>query len=413
MIGTSRTRSSDHIITDSAAGATAFSCGLHSYNNAIAVDKHGKACGTVLEAAKLKGYATGLVVTSDITDATPASFSAHVANRSYEASIASQQVGKGPLNRTVDLLFGGGLCHFLPDKSHGSCRPDELDLLKEARKDFGFRTVTDRSSFDKLNASKELPILGLFSSGNLDYEIDRIDKEQPSLSDMVRKALGLLADASDKGFFLMIEGSRIDMASHTNDPAAHARDILEYNKAFKLAAAFIDEHGGTLIATSDHETGGVATGRQIGEDYPEYRWYPKVLLQPKHSAEYLARQLRTFASSKDSNKKAIKHYIQHDIVQEGLGIDTDDLKKDEIALIMHYLAANDVMRTEWAIANVLNVRAGIGYSTHGHTAADVLIFGHGDGVEILRGNHENIEIGEFLAKRLDVDLKAATKLLAK
>ena len=87
LVGSSRTRSSSSLITDSAAGATAFSCGLKSYNGAIGVDQHGKACGTVLEAAKRQGMLTGLVVTSRITHATPAAFSAHVLGRNDEVNI--------------------------------------------------------------------------------------------------------------------------------------------------------------------------------------------------------------------------------------------------------------------------------------------------------------------------------------
>jgi alkaline phosphatase len=95
MVGQSRTRSANSWITDSAAGATAFSCALKSYNGAIGVNATQQPCGTILEAAKALGYATGLVVTSQITDATPASFSAHVTWRKYENEIAVQQVGSG------------------------------------------------------------------------------------------------------------------------------------------------------------------------------------------------------------------------------------------------------------------------------------------------------------------------------
>jgi len=97
----------DSLITDSAAGATAFACGIKTYNRGIAVDPLHRACGTVLEAAKRQGYMTGMVVTAKITDATPACFASHVIDRGYEDTNAEQLIGNGPLNRTVDLLFGG------------------------------------------------------------------------------------------------------------------------------------------------------------------------------------------------------------------------------------------------------------------------------------------------------------------
>jgi alkaline phosphatase len=99
LIGSSRTRSSSSLVTDSAAGATAFSCGMKSYNGAISMLPDYTPCGTVLEAAKKAGYLTGLVVTTDITDATPACFASHVKMRTEEDLIAQQEVGEHPLGR--------------------------------------------------------------------------------------------------------------------------------------------------------------------------------------------------------------------------------------------------------------------------------------------------------------------------
>ncbi|BFZ55997.1 hypothetical protein PYCC9005_003039 [Savitreella phatthalungensis] len=372
MIGTSRTRSSDSLITDSAAGATAFSCALHSYNNAIGVDKHGRPCGTVLEAAKRAGLATGLVVTSDITDATPASFSSHVRNRSSENVIAQQQIGDIPLGRTVDLMLGGGYCHYLPQSNPQSCRTDERDLFTEARNN-GFEVV------GKDLEISSLPALGLFAPWNLDYEIDRTD--QPSLEQMAIKALDMLERQSPHGFFLMVEGSRIDMASHANDPAAHARDVLAYNRAFRAVHRWLDGRG-ILIATSDHETGGVATGLQLTPLYPPYEWFPQALVDTKHSTEWLAPRIRD----------------RRDI-EEGLGFDVTQGQADQV------LSSSN---RAYALSKLVSERARIGYTTHGHTAADVLIFGNTDH---MRGNHENIEIGGFLASALRVDLEPITKEL--
>lgn len=113
----------------------------------------------------------------------------------------------------------------------------------------------------------------------MDYEIDRNPEQQPALHEMVAKALSILEKKSKEqgtGFFLMIEGSRIDMAAHINDPAAHVHDILEYQQTAQLVKEFVDHHPNTvMISTSDHETGGFTAGRQVGEDYPEYKWYLK------------------------------------------------------------------------------------------------------------------------------------------
>lgn len=270
LIGQSRTRSSSSLVTDSAAGATAFSCGFKSYNGAISVTPDFTPCGSVMEAAKRAGYTTGLVVTTRITDATPACFASHVRKREMEDSIAEQLIGSGPLGRSVDLILGGGRCHFLANTTEGSCRQDDLDVLHKAEKK-GWNYISTRDDFDGLDlgSSVELPLLGLFATGDIPYEIDRryVNEIYPSLPEMAKTALRALSDAtkdSDKGFFIMIEGSRIDHAGHANDPAAQVHEVLEYDKTIQAVLEFLeeDETDGIMISTSDHETGGLATARR-------------------------------------------------------------------------------------------------------------------------------------------------------
>ena len=270
LIGSSRTRSTSSLITDSAAGATAFSCGFKSYNGAISVLPDHSPCGTVLEAAKRAGYMTGLVVTTRITDATPACFAAHVNQREEEDKIAEQEVGYHPLGNVVDLILGGGRCHFLPNTTTGSCRRDDKNVLLMASNK-GFTYVADRAGFDGLNHGSpvKLPLLGLFAGEDIPYEVDRRNMEDvyPSLDEMAQTALKALSEAtkdSEKGFFLMIEGSRIDHAGHGNDPVAQVHEVLAYDKAFASVLEFLDKDptDGVLVGTSDHETGGLATARR-------------------------------------------------------------------------------------------------------------------------------------------------------
>ena len=266
--GTSRTRSSSKLVTDSAAGATAFSCGKKSYNGAISMLPDFTPCGTVLEAAKQAGYMTGLVVTTEVTDATPACFASHVYLREQEDEIALQEIGEGVLGRSVDLILGGGRCRFLPNTTVGSCREDDVDVTALAQKKHGWSYVDNRAGFDAMRGGKNvsLPALGLFASTDIPFEVDRRNMADvyPSLSEMAKTALQALSDAtkdSEKGFFLMIEGSRIDHAGHANDPAAQVREVLEFDKTFKSVLDFIEESDveGVLVSTSDHETGGLVT----------------------------------------------------------------------------------------------------------------------------------------------------------
>lgn len=296
LIGSSRTRSTSSLITDSAAGATAFSCGKKSYNGAISVLPDHTSCGTVLEAAKKAGYMTGLVVTTRITDATPACFAAHVNKREEEDRIAEQMVGDYPLGRVVDLMLGGGKCHFLPNTTQGSCRHDETDVIEMA-KNKGFNFVGDRKEFDGLQVGSavNLPLLGLFASTDFPYEIDRrsMNDVYPSLDEMAQTALNALSEAtrdSDQGFFLMIEGSRIDHAGHGNDPVAQVHEVLAYDKAFSSVLDFLerDDVEGVLVGTSDHETGGLATARRKFGSFETFLQLLKHLQNSMRSTQYIA-----------------------------------------------------------------------------------------------------------------------------
>ncbi|KAL0931337.1 alkaline phosphatase [Colletotrichum truncatum] len=410
--GSSRTRSSNSLVTDSAAGATAFSCGKKSYNGAISVLPDYEPCGTVLEAAKRAGFMTGLVVTTDITDATPACFASHVLTRAMNDDIALQEVGAGPLGRVVDIMLGGGRCHFLPNGTHGSCRLDNEDVVSRARKEFGWNYAGDRKAFDALNLGENVhfPQLGLFAPGDIPFEIDRRNMSHiyPSLSEMATTALRALEKAtenSDKGFFLMIEGSRIDHAGHINDPAAQVHEVLEYDKAFKHVSDFVknSKTQSLLVATSDHETGGLATALQEPGHLPVYNWYPRQLAKATASAELLAKKFILHVSNnKSKSRDDLKKWVNEELVIPGLGIQNAHPEE------LDALVDNPAVSVQ-TFAAMISLRAHIGWSTHGHTALDVNVYSTGgDEAAAIRGNIENTEIGKFLRNYLDVDVDAIT-----
>ncbi|KAF3909686.1 hypothetical protein AA313_de0208301 [Arthrobotrys entomopaga] len=410
FIGSSRTRSSNSLVTDSAAGATAFSCGMKSYNGAISMLPDGNPCGTVLEAAKAAGYKTGLVVTTSVTDATPACFNSHVNMRWEQDRIAEQQIGNHPLGLVTDIMLGGGLCHFLTNSSAQSCRNDDRNLLEEGKKN-GIEFLTNYGGFKYLRMGKfvKMPLFGLFALTDFPYKLDRDPNMYPSLPAMAETAITALDIAtrnSEKGFFLMIEGSRIDHAGHSNDPAAQVREVREYDETFKLVMKKIDELDAetVVVSTSDHETGGLSVSRQLSPTYPDYLWYPSVLANASHSSEYMAKAL---ADYEEPGKMQIKEYIVNELLPL-LGIkDADDTEIDK--LVKAKMAG---LSSAYTWADMISRRAQIGWSTHGHSAVDVNIYAYPRNLaEKLQGNHENTEIGEFLRNYLDVDVDAVTKKL--
>ncbi|KAJ5698881.1 hypothetical protein N7462_000886 [Penicillium macrosclerotiorum] len=416
-IGTSRTRSSNSLVTDSAAGATAFSCGLKSYNGAISVLPGHSPCGTVLEAAALAGYKTGLVVTTRLTDATPACFASHANLRQYEDSIAEQEIGEHPLGRVVDLMMGGGRCHFLSNSTEGSCRGDDRDLIELASKN-GFNYLHDRAGFDALKGGAEakLPLLGLFADTDIPYEVDRRFQNDvyPSLEEMARTALTALSDAtrdSEQGFFLMIEGSRIDHAGHGNDPVAQVHEVMAYDRAFSAVLEFLDKDStpGVVVSTSDHETGGLTAARQLHKSYPPYLWLPRVLANASHSTEFVAAKFAEYLSGpgKDDDDSQMKAYIRQNLLEEYLGItDPGDKEFDSLLYPDPQISAQAVF------SDMISRRAQLGWSTHGHSGVDVNIYASStEDAWPLVGNRENTDVGGFLADYLDVDVAAVTKRL--
>lgn len=428
MIGQSRTRSTSSLVTDSAAGATAFSCGKKSYNGAISVLPDHSPCGSVMEAAKRAGYMTGLVVTTRITDATPAVFAAHVNMRSEEDRIAEQLIGQGPLGRSVDIMLGGGRCHFLSNETDNSCRQNSRDVISDAKK-AGWNYIDNRQDFDGLRfgSSVEMPLLGLFADHDIPYEVDRRFQEDtyPSLEEMADMAIRALSAATKdngKGFFLMIEGSRIDHAGHANDPVAQVHEVLAYDKAVSTVIDFVDksETPTVMVSTSDHETGGLAVARrksphlhyaysanvmsELHFSYPEYRWFPSVLANASRSAEYLSHEYY-LKRQETSDKNELRHWISATLKQD-LGV--NDFSDDEVDLL---LDKADI--APYTFADIISRRAQTGWSTHGHSAADVNIYAHPlkYACPQLQGNHENTEVGEFLRDYLDVDVDAITKEL--
>lgn len=259
VTGISKTHALDKLVTDSAASGTALATGYKTNNGMIAALPGGGKPETILEAAKRRGMKTGLVATSTMSHATPASFAAHQDSRGSEAEISADMLA----NR-VNVLFGGGLKFFLPESAEGSGRKDERDLLKEAR-EAGYVFAANR---EQMLRSEGNYVLGLFQNGALLTN----DPNEPSIAEMTRKAIELLDNK--KGFFLVVEGSQIDWAGHSNDADYMIRQTLLFDEAVREALEFAEEDRRTLvIVTADHDTGGSAINAgSLSGDQLELGW---------------------------------------------------------------------------------------------------------------------------------------------
>jgi alkaline phosphatase len=246
--GFAKTSSSDEYITDSAAAATAIACGKKTYNGAIGVDSLGNNVKSILEYAEEAGLATGLVATSTITHATPASFIAHDDSRQHYEAIA-----RDFLETDTDVFIGGGLSHF-------DNRKDSINLV-EILEINGYQIALNTQELEHINSGK---LVGLLN----DKSMPRMTEgRQEMLLKSGEKAIEILSQ-NKKGFFLMIEGSQIDWGGHDNDIEYVVTELLDFDQVVGAALDFAQQDGNTLvIVTADHETGGLAIlGKDIMKD---------------------------------------------------------------------------------------------------------------------------------------------------
>ncbi|WP_233752652.1 alkaline phosphatase [Flavilitoribacter nigricans] len=244
IVGLHKPYSSSNLITDSAAGATAFASGVKTYNGAIGVSPDTSAARTILEEAEEQGLATGLLATSTIVHATPAAFIAHTSSRNNMEDIA-----KSFLETEIDLFIGGGKKYFTE-------RKDGRNLLEELKQKGYY--VSDYSE-------EGVTELVMDYSKNLAYLTDRTDpKPQSKGRDFLRPAAMAATyfldnRSPDKGFFLMIEGAQIDWGGHANSSNYIISEMIDFDETIGAVLDFAKEDGETLIiVTADHETGGFA-----------------------------------------------------------------------------------------------------------------------------------------------------------
>jgi alkaline phosphatase len=365
----------DSMVTESAAAATQIACGVKVPARAAGMGSDGKTpCKTILEIAKEQGKSTGLVTTSGITDATPASFAAHVPHRSDESSVAAQELAAG-----VDILMGGRKAFFLPGAAKGS-RKDGRNLIEEARK-AGYAVVETAEEMQKAPTGK---VLGLFNMGNMAYEIDRAGTNEPSLAQMTAKALGVLS-RNPKGFFAMIEGGRIDHASHRNDAAGTIRDTLAFDEAVGVALEFARKNPDTLlIVTADHDTGAMAL---IGHSKTskEYTGMDlEALKKVKASHEVIQGKLGK-SPTPQQVKALVKEYLSIEITDdEAKTVASDTIRKLDPANYSYpYLHS---------LAFVLRPYLRVGWGSQTHTASPLYAFGLGPGSEKITGLLHNTQL---------------------
>ena len=288
-----KTYSLDAQVTDSAPSMAAYMTGVKTRNEVLAMNGdtlavapgkdaatgvgsavnncpttgNGAAATTLLELAIAAGRATGVVTTARLTHATPGATYAHVCHRNAEYEIARQAVPGGAgfnaaLGTGVDVLMGGISQYWRPYEvaSNPAGRPDGRDLVAELQAK-GYTFVSDLATFNAAPTAAGTKLIGLYdfakAEGHMSYELDRDPAREPSLAEMTSKSIDILAKR-DKGYFLMVEGGRIDHALHSTNAARGLADAKAFDDAIKAAIAKVKLTDPSLqntliVVTADHD----------------------------------------------------------------------------------------------------------------------------------------------------------------
>ncbi len=364
-------------VTDSAASATALSTGYKTYNGAIGLDVNKNSVETVLEFAKKQGKKTGVVVTSQINHATPASYLAHNESRRNYNAIADSYLDNGI---KANVYMGGGWQYFIREDRN------LVDEFKAA----GFQYIDNYKSLN--NLKENTPTIGLFGDTGLPYAID--DKDPQRLLTMTKAAIKQLENKN--GYFMLVEASQVDWAGHSNDITTAMAEMSDLAVTMEYLEEYVKENPDTLIIlTADHSTGGLTIGA-----HGKYEWHPEILRTMKRSPITSAKIL----SNQKITQQRLSELLNFTVTQN----ETQQVqlaKINAIEEISAYKRLNEKMKLKTikpnisniisvAIKKIIDIRTNTGWTSGGHTAIDVPVHALGKSSELFTGNIDNTDIAK-------------------
>jgi len=411
--GLTTTYAQDKLITDSAAAGTAIATGSKTYSGAISVDMGKNKLKNILEYAQDLNKATGIVTTTRVTHATPAVFLASNVNRNAENEIAVDEAYSG-----VDFLAGGGYRNFVAknnEENLKSKRSDDRDLIKEMEK-IGYKSfISEAQTNDFLNYNPKSgdKIVALLDSSHLDYQID--NKNQPTLAQLTEKAIATLSKDKD-GFFLMVEGGRIDHACHANDAVTAIEDTIAFEKAVQVAIDYYnsDPENTLIIVTGDHETGGLTLGF-AGTQYESAfsQLQNQKISYEKYGSDIFSNYKKTH-NVQNCNLDDLKYDLEYYFGLNNLSQEDEELLEDALmrslagevikgSSTQDYLLYGGYEPFVMEITHILNKRAGVAFTSYSHTAVPVATFALGKSSEVVNGMFDNTDIFDFMYNAMTVE----------
>ena len=383
--GFASTYASNRLITGSAASGTALATGYKTNINRISMDTEGvRPLKTIAEKCKDADMKVGILTSVSIDHATPAVFYAHQPLRSMYF-----EIGLDLANSSFDFYGGGGFKS--PD---GEVNGREINLVEKAREN-GFHYIDNAEDF--LSLKKEdgrviaVPNL-VTESGALNYVID-MERNELHLSDITTKAIEMLDN--ENGFFMMVEGGKIDWACHSDDAATTIYEVIDFSEAIDVAIFFYNQHPEEtlIVITADHETGGLT----LGNESTKYETYFQLLQYQKMSEEKFTELIGEFRQNLSGDANADFNKMM-DIIGENFGLGVADeiplVENDNLLLQEAFIASmypnesNDIDLTygkyeplALAVIKMMSDKAGVGWTTHAHTGVNVPVYALGVGAE--------------------------------
>ena len=372
-------------VTDSAAAATALASGVKTYNGAIGLDADKKPVETVLQYAQKQGLKTGMVVTSQINHATPASYIAHNEyRRNYDAIADTYVDDKGQLK--ADIILGGGWQYYIREDNN---------IVKKHQNAGGFY-LDQASQLTKLPRDKK--VLGLFADVGLPWALD--DNNPHRLVDMTKAATKHLENKN--GYFMLVEASQVDWAGHANDVAAAMAEMDDLAKAMEYLEQYVEKHPNTLVVlTADHNTGGFSIAAN-----GEYAWRPDILRTLTQSPESIASKL----AKTTITANLVKQLLNTDISDDELATLTATKASAQQALTAYQALSLEQQQTSSepsvrkalykAVKKLIDIRTNTGWTSGGHTGVDVPVYALGHSKNLFSGKIDNTDIAKKIFKLL-------------
>lgn len=400
--GVQRTQSADTFITESAAAGTALATGNKTNNDILGMDPTKSVkFKTMAEMAKEKGMKVGIVSSVSLDHATPGAFYAHQPTRKnyYE-------IGQEMINSNFDYFAGGGL---LAPTGKKKDQPNLLDIAKQK----GYQVALSIEEIQKIGrgSGKTIAIApNLAAEEAMSYEIDR--GEKVSLAEFTRKGIEVLDNQN--GFFMMVEGGKVDWACHANDAATTVKDVMAFEEAIAEALKFYAKHPDEtlIVVTGDHETGGMT----IGFAGTGYKTFFSKLGGQTLSYEEFDKQIKTYRDQVGASNANLDDWLPALANQFGMN-ELTAYEKNRLAQALAFsmidpkkrpadeettLAYGPYEPFSVTVTHLLNQRAGIGWTTYAHTGVAVPVYAQGTGSGVFDGYYDNTDVAKKMMSIMGV-----------